>query len=86
MNIIIEPHTLKRASERGASEEEIINVIEEGFVIPAKNDKFAKVKILDYNKIWNNKFYEEKRIEVIYIIENDNIITVTVYVFYGKWE
>jgi hypothetical protein len=32
------------------------------------------------------KFYEQKKVEVFYIIEKDTIITVTVYVFYGKWE
>ena len=32
------------------------------------------------------KFYEQKRVEVIYTVEGENIITVTVYVFYGKCE
>ncbi|MBM2814946.1 MAG: hypothetical protein HW421_1708 [Ignavibacteria bacterium] len=86
MDIIIEPHTLKRALERGASKEEIINVLDEGFVIPAKSNRFAKAKILDYNNYWNSKYYEQKRIEVIYTIEDVQIVTVTVYVFYGKWE
>ena len=27
-----------------------------------------------------------KRVEVFYLIDGDKIITVTVYVFYGKWE
>lgn len=29
---------------------------------------------------------EYNRVEVIYTVEGENIITVTVYVFYGKWE
>jgi len=86
MKIIVEPHTLKRASERGATEKEIFDVINEGIVIPAKKDRFAKAKIFDYNKFWNDKYYEKKRIEVIYTIEHEEIVTVTVYVFYGKWE
>lgn len=36
------------------------------------------------NGVFN--FYEQKRIEVIYIEENNVVITVTVYVFFGKWE
>ena len=32
------------------------------------------------------EYYEQKRVEVFYITEGDAIITVTVYVFYGKWE
>lgn len=86
MKIIIEPHTLKRAFERGASEEDIMTVINEGFPIPAKYSRFAKAKVFDFHKFWNLKYYEQKRIEVIYTIEDDKIVTITVYVFYGNWE
>jgi len=30
--------------------------------------------------------YEQKRVEVFYSEEEKAIITVTVYVFYGRWE
>ncbi|MGA2297555.1 MAG: hypothetical protein ABSG15_08420 [FCB group bacterium] len=86
MKIIIEPHTLKRVTERGANENDIIDVINSGFNITAKKGRFAKAKIYDYNKNRNSKFYEQKRIEVNYTIENDIIVTITVYVFYGKWD
>jgi len=33
-----------------------------------------------------NAGFPQKRVEVFYTIEEDVIITVTVYVFYGKWE
>ncbi|MFH1051848.1 MAG: hypothetical protein V1779_13080 [bacterium] len=51
-----------------------------------KKDRFSKGLVFDFKNIWNGKFYEQKKIEVIYTIENDIIITITVYVFYGKWE
>ena len=86
MKIIIEPHTLKRASERGAIESEIIEVINNGFEISAKSNRLARAKVFEYNSIWNEKHYQQKRIEVIYTIESDSIVTITVYVFYGKWE
>ena len=84
-NIQIDPHTLERALERGVEKSEIIEVINMGELIPAKNNKFAKFKIFKYNKIRNNKYYEEKKVEVVYLIEGELIITVTVYAFYGKW-
>ena len=86
MRTIIEPHTLKRALERGASENEILEVMEKGSSIKAKNDRFSKELVFDFKNIWNDKYYEQKKIEVIYTIEDDLIITITVYVFYGKWE
>ena len=86
METQIDPHTLERANERGASEEEIHDVINTGFSITAKYERHGKAKIYKFKKRRHNKFYEHKRIEVFYIIEKDKIITVTVYVFYGKWE
>lgn len=85
MNIRIIPHALERARERGASEEEIRDTLENGFPIKVKHGRYGKAKIYDFNRLWSKKFYEQKRIEVIYTIEGDAIIVITVYVFYGKW-
>lgn len=86
MKIQIDIHTLKRAKERGTNEKEIEDVIRTGFTISAKHDRIGKAKIYDFKQERNGKYYEQKRVEVIYTLENDFIITVTVYVFYGKWE
>jgi hypothetical protein len=86
MEIQIDPHTLERAEERGTNEIEIKDVIQSGFSISAKYGRIGKAKIYDFKNNRHNKYYEHKRVEVFYIIEGENIITVTVYVFYGKWE
>lgn len=86
MEIQIDSHTLERAEERGTNENEIIDVIHTGFAIPAKYGRTAKAKIYDFKQMRLNKYYEQKRVEVYYTIEENKIITVTVYVFYGKWE
>ena len=86
MEIQIDPHTLERAEERGTNEAEIKDVIHTGFAIPAKYGRIGKAKVYDFKQNRHNKYYEHKRVEVFYLIEGDNIITVTVYVFYGKWE
>jgi hypothetical protein len=85
MRIIIAPHTLEQAIERGASETEIVNTINEGQRIKAKNDRLGSAKVFGFRKERNGKFYEEKKIEVIFVIEDNQITTVTVYVYYGKW-
>lgn len=86
MKIQIDPHTLERAEERGANKEEIQEVIETGIPVAAKRDRLSKAKVFDFGQIWNNKFYNQKRVQVIYTIEQDTIITSTVYVFYGEWK
>ena len=86
MKIIIEPHTLIRAEERGASENEILEVLTKGTDEVAKKSRFRKSSIFDFNSERLGKYYEQKKIDVIFVIEHDNIITVTVYVYYGKWK
>jgi hypothetical protein len=86
MGIQIDPHTLERAVERGTNEEEIKDVIQTGFSIPAKYGKLGKAKVYEFKKNRLNRYFEQKRVEVFYTIEGDRIVTITVYVFYGKWE
>ncbi|MCL4456377.1 MAG: DUF4258 domain-containing protein [Nitrospirae bacterium] len=86
MEIKIDPHTLERAEERGTNESEIKEVIHTGFAIPAKYARIGRAKVYDFKQNRHNKYYEQKRVEVFYLIDGDKIITVTVYVFYGKWE
>ena len=86
MNIQIEPHTLQRAEERGTNIEEIHIVLEHGTEIPARGNRKAKAKVFSFKKERLGKYYEEKRVEVIYVEEENTVITVTVYVFYGEWK
>ncbi|MDI6890808.1 MAG: DUF4258 domain-containing protein [Thermodesulfovibrionales bacterium] len=86
MEIQIDPHTLERSEERGTNEDEIKDVISTGFDIPAKYGRIGKAKIYDFKQKRLNKYYEQKRVEVFYTIEENKIVTTTVYVFYGKWE
>jgi len=86
MEIQIDSHTLERAEERGANEQEIKDVIHGGFSIPARQGRLGKAKVYDFKQQRHGKYYEQKRIEVVYALEEETIVTVTVYVFYGKWE
>ncbi len=45
MQIQIEPHTLQRANERGASEEEIKETLLNGNFISVKNNRLGKSKV-----------------------------------------
>ena len=86
MEIKIDPHTLERAEERGTNAEEIRAVIRTGSPIPARHGRKAKARTFKFQDRWGGRYYEEKRVEVVYTVEQDLIITVTVYVFYGRWE
>lgn len=86
MEIIIDPHTLQRASERGASKKEIKDTLQHGKLSVAKNGRKSKAKIFMFDRLCNGKYYEQKKIEVIFVEKDKSLITVTVYVYYGKFE
>ncbi len=85
MNIQIDPHTLQRALERGATESEITETLKSGINILGKQGRLGKFKVFAFQQNRNSRYFEEKKLEVYYVVENNTIITVTVYVFYGKF-
>ncbi|MBM3284342.1 MAG: hypothetical protein FJY81_00550 [Candidatus Aminicenantes bacterium] len=86
MRIFISQHTKERALERGTNKKEILEVLSCGFSIAAKYGRKGKARVYDFKRTRLHRFYEQKRVEVFYIDEDDDIIVLTVYVFYGKWE
>ena len=86
MKLQIDAHTLERAAERGANESEIMDVIETGIIIDAKYGRIGKAKVFEFNRERHGRLYDQKRVEVFYLMEGELAITVTVYVFYGEWE
>ncbi len=86
MTIQIDPHRTERAEERGATPEEIEDVIRTGFPVAAKHGRDGRAKIYDFGRQRLGKTHKRKRVEVFYAIERDVIITATVYVFYGEWK
>jgi len=50
MEIQIDPHTLERAEERGATEKEIKDVIQSGFAIPAKHGRIGRAKVCNFKQ------------------------------------
>lgn len=57
MKIQVEPHTLKRAEERGTNMEEIKIVLEQGIEIPARGSRKAKAKVFTFKKERLGKYY-----------------------------
>lgn len=76
-------HTRSREQRSAAR---MLRKICTGFEVPAKGGRLAKAKVYPFRQLRLGKYYEHKRVEVIYTVEGETIVTVTVYVFYGKWE
>lgn len=84
MEIRIDPHTLARARERGTTA--IREVIRTGADYPGKRGRIIKAKTFHFDSHWRGVYYPQKRVEVVFVPERDVVTTVTVHVFYGRWE
>ncbi len=85
MKLRIDPHTIEQMEKRGTNRKEIEEVMETEKVEVVKQGRFKKSKVFPFNSFWCDKFYLQKKVEVIYTVEQDEEITVTVYVYYGYW-
>ena len=86
MMVRIDPHTAERARERGATPAEIQDVVGTGTPIEGKRNRLGKFKVYPFGRVRNSRRYDQKRIEVYFVEDGNALVTVTVYVFYGKWE
>ena len=86
MEIRIDPHTASRAAERGTNEAEIKDVLETGSPLSTRAGRFGKAKVYIFDGERFGKAYPPKRVEVVYVMEQDIAVTVTVYVFFGEWK
>jgi len=72
--------------EQEISEDEIEDVLMTGKEFHGKSGRRGKFKVFDYKRKREGRFYQQKRIEVIYAHEGNTLVTITAYSFFGKWE
>lgn len=80
--IVFSQHALDQLGDRGASEEEVKQAIQEGEEIPAKKGRRAYRKNFPFGCQWKGKHYEVKQVMPIIAEETEKRVVITVYVFY----
>jgi len=86
VKIEIIEHAKIRMAARGASESEVRETIRDGIPVKAKRGRKAKEKLFHYGKTWQGRSFFHKRLKVIYVEEENTLVVITVYVYYGRWE
>ena len=86
MELRIDAHTLERAKDRGATVDELREVLATGEAVSAKYGRVAREKVYAFEKDRLGKFYPQKKVRLVYTIEAGSAVAVTVYVYYGQWE
>jgi hypothetical protein len=75
-------HAISYLDKRGFTEEEVIRAIRESEWIVGELGKLECRLNIEYNSIWNNKYYDIKQIRPIFVEEVDEIVVVTVYTYF----
>jgi hypothetical protein len=85
MKIRIDPHALARMPSRGVSAEEVAEVLQRGEEVPARGERHAKEMVFAHAHLWAGRHYDQKKVKVVYMIEGEEIVVVTVLAYYGLW-
>jgi hypothetical protein len=75
-------HARQQLVRRGASQEEIFQVIRLAEWQPAELGRLECRMDFPYGKEWNGKVYRTKQVRPIFVEEAEEIIVVTVYTYY----
>ena len=75
-------HARQQLGFRGASEQDVIESIRTSTWEPAELSRLECRKNFTFNAEWNGKYYSTRQIRPIFVEEPDEIVVVTVYVYY----
>jgi hypothetical protein len=75
-------HARDNLRYRGATEGEVKETIRTAPWRPAELGRLECQKDSPYGREWNKKVYATKRVRPIFVEEADEIVVVTVYVYY----
>jgi hypothetical protein len=82
MPIRLTKHAREQCLERGTTESEIIEAIRDGEWEEAKNGRFMSRVNLQYGRTWAGNIYPIKQVAPVFVVEELEIVVVTVYTFY----
>ncbi len=81
-SIRLSGHARENMRYRGATEQEVVEVIQTAPWGPAELGRLECRKDFAYGQEWNGRFYATKQVRPILVEEADEIVVVTVYVYY----
>jgi len=80
--IRVSGHARDQLRFRGGTEAEVVDAIRTCLWSPAELGRIECSKDLRFDAEWNGRRYETKQVRPIFVEETDEIVVVTVYVYY----
>ncbi len=75
-------HALQQMAHRGATEGEVVAAVRNGGWGPAGSGRQDSRLDFSFDATWNGKYYTTKQVRPVFVEERDEIVVVTVYVYY----
>ena len=75
-------HAREAILSRGATGQEVIDAVRQVPWEPAEQGRMQCRKDFVFGRDWNGKTYGTKQVRPIFVVEADEIVVVTVYVYY----
>jgi hypothetical protein len=75
-------HARQQLGFRGANEQDVIESIRTATWEPVELGRLGCRKNFPFNAEWNGEFYHTRQVRPIFVEEPDEIVVVTVYVYY----
>jgi hypothetical protein len=80
--ILCSGHARQQLRFRGTTEAEVADAIQTETWHPAENGRLECRKDVPFNAQWNGRYYATKQVRPVFVEEPDEIVVVTVYVYY----
>ena len=71
---------------RGVTEDEVLQVLTTGTLGHMREGRQIKVSVFTAGYRWRGNAYPHKEVQVVHLIDQGEIIVVTVISRYGHWE
>jgi Domain of unknown function (DUF4258) len=78
--VVLHPHAKERATERGATADEITATIRRGESFPARYGRTGFRRNFSFGGLWRGRRYANKQVEAYAIEENGDWTVITVIV------
>jgi hypothetical protein len=75
-------HAGEQLAFRGTTDAEVADAIRTAPWHPAENGRLECRKDFPFDAVWNGKYYATKQVRPIFVEEANEIVVVTVYVYY----
>jgi len=80
--IRLSQHAKQQLLFRGATEQQVTDAIRTQAWGPAELGRLECRKDFQFSAEWNRKFYDTQQVRPIFVDDPDEIVVVTVYVYY----